>query len=767
MPTTATHPLTHFVYLLAALIAGAAFLMTAPAPARADTAPAAETAPTPTPRLVTPGDMTSGALLFKAKEKGRYIQAPALATDVDIDVTGPIARTRVTQRFENPSDGWVEGIYVFPLPEKAAIDTLRMMIGNRVIEGQIKERQEARQIYERAREAGQRASLMEQERPNVFTNSVANIGPGETIVVQIEYQETVRQDEGIFSLRFPMVVAPRYNPMPRIHMVDFQTGPQGGGGQDGWGHVSDPVPDRDRIEPPVLHPKLGKTNPVSLTVSLDAGFPLGDIKSPHHQIRIAPNGERRATLTLAEGEVPADKDFELTWTPAAGNTPTAALFRERVEGEDYLLVMVTPPYGDTAPESRPREAIFVIDNSGSMAGQSMPQAKASLLLALDGLKPNDRFNVIRFDNTMEQLFPAPVPADAGHIAEARRFVERLEADGGTEMLPALKAALQDATPRDKTHVRQIIFLTDGAIGNEDQLFAEIAAHLGRSRLFTVGIGSAPNSFFMRRAAELGRGTFTHIGEEAQVAEQMKVLFEKLEHPVMTDLKAVWPNGMVTEAWPNPLPDLYKGEPVLLSARTSVATGTLNIVGTLKGQPWEVRLPLDAAEDRPGVGKLWARNKIAALEAERYANHEADPDKEILAVSLEHHLVSRLTSLVAVDVTPARPHGEPLSQRDVPLNLPEGWVFDKVFGEQPVPPQRDAAKRAALPMLAMAVSAAPEAEASAQDMATAGIALPQGATDAPRLIQTGLLSLLLGLSLLMSWRLWHHLGAAIARSGRGR
>ena len=642
-----------------------------------------------------------------------------------------------------------------------------MMIGNRVIEGQIKERQEARQIYERAREAGQRASLMEQERPNIFTNSIANIGPGETIVVQIEYQETVRQDKGVFSLRFPMVVAPRYNPMPRIHMVDFQTGPQGGGGQDGWGHVSDPVPDRDRIEPPVLHPDLGKTNPVSLAVSLDAGFPLGDIKSPHHQIRIAPNGDNRATLTLAEGEVPADKDFELSWTPAAGDAPTAALFRERVEGEDYLLVMVTPPYGDTAPESRPREAIFVLDNSGSMAGQSMPQAKASLLLALDGLKPGDRFNVIRFDNTMEQLFPAPVSADTEHLGEARRFVERLEADGGTEMLPALKAALQDATPRDKTHVRQIIFLTDGAIGNEDQLFAEIAAHLGRSRLFTVGIGSAPNSFFMRRAAELGRGTFTHIGEEAQVAEQMKVLFEKLEHPVMTDLKAVWPNGMVTEAWPNPLPDLYKGEPVLLSARTQIATGTLNIVGTLNGQPWEVRLPLDAAKDRAGVGKLWARNKIAALEAERYANHEADPDKEILAVSLKHHLVSRLTSLVAVDVTPVRPHGEPLTQRDVPLNLPEGWVFDKVFGEQSAPPQRDAAKRAAPSMLAMAVSAAPEAEASAQDMATAGIALPQGATDAPRLIQTGLLSLLLGLSLLMSWRLWHHLGAAIARSGRGR
>ncbi|MFN4228685.1 marine proteobacterial sortase target protein [Parvibaculum sp.] len=720
----------------------------------------AETAPVPA-GLVTLGDIESGTLLFKSTEPGKYVPAPLLATDVKIDVSGPIARARVTQRFINPGDGWVEGKYIFPLPEDSAVDTLKMVIGDRVIEGKIKEKEEARQIYEEAKADGKKASLVEQQRPNVFTNSVANIGPGETIVVQIEYQQTARRDGDTFSLRFPMVVAPRYTPKEaNPQFVDFEPG------SSGWGDILPPERDDTLEQPPVLRPEMGNVNPVSLKVSLDAGFPLGDVTSPHHEVTIERDGKRAATIALKDELVPANKDFELTWKPAAAKAPTAALFRERVGKEDYLLVMLTPPSGDVQPETKPREAIFVIDNSGSMSGPSMDQAKESLLWALDRLKPGDTFNVIRFDDTLTVLFPDAVPAHGENLAVAKKFVKGLEANGGTEMLPALRAALTDRRSGNEDRVRQVVFLTDGAITNERELFSEITSNLGRSRLFTVGIGSAPNSYFMTRASEAGRGTFTHIGNEQQVVERMSELFEKLGNPVMTDIIATWPDSRTTESWPNPVPDLYKGEPVVLSARMPEAKGTLTLKGEVAGEPWEVRMSLDKGEPRPGIGKLWARRKIEQLEAD--ARIEGDwerNDKAITAVALEHHLVSRLTSLVAVDVTPTRPDGEKLTSKDMPVNLPEGWDYDKVFGEQTIP----ASQRAQMKQGVMAFASyapAPPPQADAGGLQPVSLSLPQTATDAPALIHSGILALLVGMALSALWWLRRHWSAtAWARRAR--
>ncbi len=628
---------------------------------------------------VRPDDMNTGALLLQSGDGG-FVEAPRLNTDAAITVNGTIARVVVTQRFENPSGRWLEGVYVFPLPEQSAVDALHMEIGSRVIEGEIKGRSEAQQLYQAAKDNGQKASLVEQERPNIFTNSVANIGPHESIVIRIEYQETVKQDGGVYSLRFPLVVAPRYNPAPsNVDVVDY-------GGKH---QANDPVPDRDRISPPVLDPaKFPKINPVSITVKLNAGFALGDVTSSFHKVNLSRTGDETATLSLADGTVPADKDFELVWKPKAAAVPQTALFHEAVNGEDYLLAMVTPPTLDSAPKQLPRELIFVIDNSGSMAGASIAQAKQSLLLALDRLRPGDTFNVIRFDDTMDVLFPGAVDASAANIAMAKTFVAKLDAEGGTEMLPALKAALTDANPSDASRLRQVVFLTDGAVGNEQELFAEIADHIGRTRLFTVGIGSAPNTYFMQRASELGRGTFTAIGSGDQVLERMSTLFAKLEKPVMVGLKASWPGGTTVETWPDPLPDLYAGEPVVLSAKVSSMTGELHLSGTFDGKPWTAALRISDAVDGSGVAKLWARSKIAALEAKSYTDPNAKGiDKAIETVALEHHLVSSLTSLVAIDPLKSRPDGEPVSSVNMPLNLPDGWVYDKVFGSPAAMPRQ--------------------------------------------------------------------------------
>ncbi len=354
-----------------------------------------------------PGDAGTGTLLLKTGDG--LADATRLGVDVDLTVSGPTIRAKVTQIFRNPTKDWVEATYVYPLPSGGAVDSLKMVVGDRVIVGDIKERQQARAIYEQARANGQKAALTEQQRPNMFTNSVANIGPGETVLVQIEYQEPVHQSGDAFSLRVPLVVGPRYTPAPIVQSVDLRA--EGGG----WGAVtSDPVPDRERISPPVLDPaQNAPVNPTTITVHLAAGFPLGEVKSPFHAVKIESPDVTSRIIRLADGPVPADRDFELTWKPSAEKAPSVGLFREHVGDADYLLAFVTPPSVEQAEQKPlPREVIFVIDNSGSMGGTSITQAKASLLYGLSRLKPGDRFNVIRFDNTMDVLFPDSVPADA-------------------------------------------------------------------------------------------------------------------------------------------------------------------------------------------------------------------------------------------------------------------------------------------------------------------------------------------------------------------
>src|SRR6476620_3892232 len=273
------------------------------------------------PDFVRPGDARSGSLLLKTEDG--YANATRLGIDVDLTVSGPTIRARVTQIFRNPTQDWVEATYVYPLPAGGAVDMLKMVVGDRVIVGDSKERQQARVIYEQARATGRKAALTEQERPNIFTNSVANIGPGETVLVQIEYQEPVHQSGNEFSLRVPMVIGPRYNPAPVVQRVDFRKD------GSGWGATnSDPVPDRDRISPPVLDPaNNAPINPTSITVHVKAGFALGEVRSHHHNVKVESPDNATRIVTLADGAVAADRDFELTWKPAAEKAPSVGLFR--------------------------------------------------------------------------------------------------------------------------------------------------------------------------------------------------------------------------------------------------------------------------------------------------------------------------------------------------------------------------------------------------------------------------------------------------------
>jgi Ca-activated chloride channel family protein len=617
---------------------------------------------------VDPAEIGHGSLLLLSPD-GAALRAPNQATQVTISVRGLVAEAVVTQHFSNPEDEWVEGVYVFPLPVDTAVHAMRLQIGERIIEGQVKERAEAKKTYERAKRQGKKASLVEQERPNIFTTSVANIGPGDEVSVEIRYQEVLEFDSGRFELRFPMVVGPRFMPgAPNPH----------GPGGTGWAFDTTQVPDASRISPPVLHPSRGPINPVDLTVTLDAGLPVEAVVCRSHDAAVDRMGDtHRVVLT----GVPADRDFILEWRPQHGAEPRAAVFTEERDGAFYVLAMLMPPVGDDAAELRlARETVFVIDTSGSMGGTSIIQARRAVDLALERLQPDDWFNVIAFSGGYRQLFPASRQALPPAVDEARSWVERLSAGGGTNMMPALRAALVD--PEEHTPLRQVVFITDGCVGNEDALFAEISSSLGRSRLFTVGIGSAPNAHFMERAARFGRGSSTTISSPIEVAARMGELFAKIEQPVLADVELVFPDPDA-EVWPERIPDLYHGEPVLVTARLGTIHGDLRATGTRSGGSWEREVGFEVGTTRAGVHRLWARRKIASLMDRRTTGTpEAEVRAAVLEVALGHSLVSKYTSLVAVDVTPTRPVDEGLATRPVPTNLPAGWDFSRVFGSMP-------------------------------------------------------------------------------------
>ena len=616
-----------------------------------------------------PAETGAGTLYFRTAPLV-YEAATRLAMDADIEVTGIVARVTVEQRFRNDGPDWVEGIYVFPLPDDAAVDRLVMQIGARRIVGEIQRREEAKRTYERARDAGQHASLVEQERPNLFTSSVANIAPGQEIVIEIAYLQTVAYEQGRFSLRFPMTLTPRFVPgMPTRRASGV-----------GFAYDTRQVADASRITPPMLGPGSGISNLATISAVVDAGVALTSIASSSHEV-ITTRVDDRHQLSLSAGAADMDRDFLLEWRPIAGTEPRAVAFTEAHGNESYVLLMVLPPAQAELSETRPREVIFVIDTSGSMGGSSIEQAKEALRNGFSRLTAADRFNVIAFNSTAHALFSAPVPVTADNLAHATRAVMGLTANGGTNMEPAIRMALVDQS--NDGSLRQIVFVTDGSVGNEAALFATIARDLGETRLFTVGIGSAPNTHFMRKAAQFGRGSFSHIGRLDEVGTEMAALFDKLEHAALTDIALAWPRAV--EVYPARVPDLYLGEPLVVTARLDhvifepLAIESSGLVGSLA---WSQRIGIGPGRS-PGIATLWARRKIESLLDSRLEGVGEDTIRErVVEVALAHELVSPYTSLVAVDKTPQRSREALLERQAIANMLPAGADAGAIFGRFP-------------------------------------------------------------------------------------
>ncbi|MGE0313966.1 MAG: marine proteobacterial sortase target protein [Lautropia sp.] len=620
--------------------------------------------------------------------------APLQSSDARLRVTGTTVRAVVTQRFLNPfpaADGrWLEGTYLFPLPDDAAVDHLRMRVGDRVIEGEIHERQAARALHAAARAAGHQVAMIEQQRPNAFRTAVSNIAPGATIEVEIEYQQGLALRDGRWTLRFPTVLTPRYA-RPVDDGGDGDVGAVAGSPEPAEAPEASSTQMPSTHQPSMRQPVIvgaHDLNPVSLQVEIDAGMPVTRPASASHHLRVDAqdaDGDEAARWRVATADAsPADRDFVLSWAPAPTHAASASMRIERHAEGLYGLLVVSPPNGalDTQPRLA-RETTFVIDTSGSMGGESIAQARRALLFALARLSPIDTFNVIQFNSTHASLWTAPRAADARAIAQAREWVGRLVATGGTEMRGALEQAL--STPLPEGRLGQVVFITDGAIDHEDELIALVRERVGARRLFTVGIGSAPNGWFMRKTAEIGGGTHTMIGRTGEVELRMAALFDRISRPVSSGLSLDIEGARAVDTSRLPR-ELYAGEPLVVALRLDAVPTAVTVSGR-HSSAWTV--PVRVLEtDGAGLHALWARERLEALGDElRRTVADSDAGRALRAdavrLALAHHLVSDWTSLVAVDHTVARPAEAPLDGGDVPANMPAGWSLPRTATPAPL------------------------------------------------------------------------------------
>lgn len=590
----------------------------------------------------------SAALWLQSGAHGDRQPAMLLETDVDIEVSGMLAYTLVSQRFVNTTEDWVEGQYLFPLPDDSAVESLRIQIADRLIEGDIQERGQARETYRAARAEGRAAGLVEQQRGNVFTTRVANIAPGETVDIQIGFRQSVQFRHGRFSLVFPTTVAPRF-----AHVIE--------GG---------PI-----VSSPVQAPSQERANSLSLRVELRPGMELAALESSHHLVETDFNGDHWL-ITLADDKGQVGKDFELVWMPDQTRPIHSAVFQQHLGGLDHVLLMMVPPQ-DFSSDRTPREQILIIDTSGSMRGDPMEQARRSLVFALERLRPGDRFNVIEFNHQTRALFDQPVAATNANIHRASRFVERLQAGGGTVMGPSLDMAM--GYPESAGHIRQILFITDGLIHNEDEVSAQVRREIGNSRLFNVGIGHGVNSQFLTDLSRYGRGTYTRIAELDQITSRMGELIVQLSTPVLHDIELHWPGE--AEVHPGRIPDLYTGEPLMVSARGEHLLGDVLVTGLSDGRPWQQLIPMESFQLAGGVAAHWARDGIRSRLDQRFNGAEpAQVREDVLNLALEYQLLSPFTSLVAVDRTPRRSRQAALQRHDLPTDLSHGREMAGVGGQ---------------------------------------------------------------------------------------
>lgn len=596
---------------------------------------------------------------------------PLKHTDVKAEISGFLSRVRVVQEFENNFTEKIEAVYVFPLPNNAAVDDMTMKIGERIVKGKIMKREEAREVYEAAKSNGQIASLLDQERPNIFTQSVANILPGEKIQIEISYVETLKYDGGTYEFVFPMVVGPRYNPGSAT-------------GQTGTGFSPDTtaVPDASRITPMPAKDRAG--HDISISVNLDAGVPVETVQSSSHQIDSAMLSANSYSVKLRNENTIPNKDFILKYD-VAGKKIEDAILTHRGDKGGYFSLILQPPDKVDSKDVTPKEIVFVVDTSGSMSGFPLDKAKEAIKMALEGLHPQDTFNLITFSGDTAILFEKPVPATKENLAKAWAFMESRQGGGGTEMMKAIKTALDPSDSQQ--HVRIVCFMTDGYVGNDLEIVGEIQKH-PNARIFSFGIGSSVNRFLLDKMAEEGRGEVEYVSLTDDGSAAAKRFHERVRSPLLTDISLDFGNMEVADVYPKKINDLFSAKPVVIHGRfTKGGSGIVKLKGKSFGREIVREIPVTFPENEPDhdvLATLWARTRIDDLTAQDYAgiqngNPKAEIKDTITNLGIEYRLMTQFTSFVAVEERVVTDGGQP-RKIEVPVEMPEGVSRQGVFGD---------------------------------------------------------------------------------------
>ena len=617
---------------------------------------------------------TPGALqVLDASGKLKGV-CPLKHTMVKAEISGFLSRVQVTQEFENPFKDKIEAIYTFPLPQNAAVDDMTMVVGNRTVKGKIMRREQAQAVYEAAKNAGQVASLLDQERPNIFTQSVANIMPGERVTVTLSYVETLKYEDGSYEFVFPMVVGPRYVPGAPV-------GQQGGG----FSPDTTKVPDGSRITPQVAARGTRAGHDISVEVTLDAGVPLDELKSNSHAVDVERHGGGRAVVRLKDQETIPNKDFILKYD-VAGRKVEDAVLTHRSDRGGFFTLILQPPDRVTAEDVTPKEIVFVLDTSGSMSGFPIEKAKEAMKLALDGMYPQDTFNLITFAGDTSILFPQPVPATKENLTKAQKFLETREGGGGTEMMKAIRAALDPSDASD--HIRIVCFMTDGYVGDDMAIIAEVQKH-PNARVFSFGIGSSVNRFLLDKMAEYGRGEVEYVSLNDDGSAAARRFHERVRSPLLTDISIDWAGLPVADVYPQRIPDLFSAKPVILSGRyTGGKRGTIRLKGKMSGRDFVREIPIELPEKQPQhdvLATLWARTRIDDLMGQDYSGAQSghmrsDLQETVTQLGLEYRLMTQFTSFVAVEEMTITDGGVP-RRVEVPVEMPEGVSRQGVFGEE--------------------------------------------------------------------------------------
>ncbi len=585
---------------------------------------------------------------------------PLKDTRVQIDVSGVIADVKVAQIYRNEGSRPINARYVFPASTRAAVYAMRMRIGDQVIVAKIKEREKAKQEFEKAKQEGKSASLLEQNRPNVFSMNLANLMPGDQVEIELRYTELLVPTDGVYEVVFPTVVGPRYSSQPE------STAPQ----EDRW------------VKSPYLHEGKPPTSALHISARISAGVPIRDLSCTSHQI--SPQWQSPNVAQLVLGDVDkfqGNRDFILRYR-LSGDQIASGLLLYRGDDENFFLYMAQPPQRVTNADIPAREYIFVVDVSGSMNGFPLNTSKRLLQDLIGQLRPSDLFNVVLFAGDSTTLSAKSLRADQQNISNAIRLIEQQRGSGGTELLAAIKQAM--SIPREANVSRSVVLVTDGYISGEKGVFDYIRDNLDQCNVFSFGIGSSVNRYLIEGVAKAGMGEPFVVTKEEEAPAIAARFREYIQTPVLTDIQVRAVGFEIYDAHPERLPDLFAERPVILFGKwRGPLSGAFELRGRTGQGDYLTRVDVASVqpdESNRALRYLWARSRIAELSDYGYGNPDSDRIKDITSLGLKYNLLTQYTSFIAVREMVRNTQGT-AEEVDQPLPLPQG-VSDLAVGSEP-------------------------------------------------------------------------------------